>query len=64
MNDPVGANLRDALLNPFLEFGPGGHKNMPEKRSAHLGKQVLHQIEPSPMLGRVHILKPIGTGAR
>ena len=34
---------------------------MPEKRSANLGEEGLHQIEPGPMLGRVDILKPVGT---
>ena len=57
----MGVNLGNAPLDPLLEFGPGGDTDMPEKRSAHLGEEGLHQIETVPMLGRVNILKSVGT---
>ena len=60
----MGVDLGNALLDPLLEFGPGGDADMPEKRSAHLGEEGFHQIEPGPMLGRMDILEPVGTGGQ
>ena len=64
MHDRVGVDLGNALLDPLLEFGPGGNTDMSEKYATHLGEEGFHQVEPGPVLRRMDILKSVGTSGQ
>lgn len=46
MNDGGGIDFRNALQDAGLEFLPGLHPDMSEKRPGHLSKQGFDDIEP------------------
>lgn len=64
VHDRVGVDFGNALLDPLLEFGPGGNTDMSEKCSIHLGEEGFHRVEPRPVLRRMDILESVGTSGQ
>ena len=60
MHDRGLVDFCNAPQNSIPQLLPGLNANVTEERASHFAKQRLHNFEPEPVRGCMHILESIG----